>query len=394
MSNITTTSKNSSLKIYNIGSDSTKNYSRLGSYAAWFKNDSQLRTLVFSFVNDGWHKNESIHVAPIEADFVYSEEVEQRKEYYTDLALKPFKVPTGEFKPNDDDDLKPVCEVVEVSNSDLIGAYDTMVVGKKPKYRQLDGYRRMLALPIANAIRVKMGREPITEIPVVQFSEELDIKEQLTLCVQENSLNNIGTQPISDLDRLVICRTLIKIGDFTGVSTEAKLKKLFGEQGIGRTIQQKLASIIDLDNEYPMADIFTILSNPDNSGNMKLLDKEIMRKMYKEPKTATDWEPATQEEVVAYFLNPKSLKAEKPKAVTGAVLKEGGKKSGITAFKELLNGASIGDINTTIAKYDENRIMINHAINIIMAGDVENPVFEALMEYAEDYNTQQIANTT
>lgn len=392
MSNITVASKNQTLSLHLIGNDSTKNFSREGSYGDWSANEAKFRELVNSLANNGWLKNESIHIMPIEEGFDYKEEIEKRTLYYTDLEVKPFKVPTGEFVENDEGELKAVIEGIEISSSQLVEAYKSMIKGKKVQYRQLDGYRRLLAIPFANAIRAQLGKEPISEIPVVKFERELTVNEQLTLCVQENTLGTLGNSPISDIDRLCICRKMVQVGDFTGVSTEAKLKKLFGEQGIGRTMVQKLANIIDLDSLHPMADIFKILR--ENPKNLKLVNKECMRPMFKKPlKAGEDWEPATIEEVIAYFLDPKSKEGTpKKKAVSGATMEDGANKAKVEAFKELLEGGANGDVGSTIAKYNENAILINHAIDIIMSGDTEHAVFIALNEYAEQKHAELLAN--
>lgn len=390
MSNVNVQSKIQTLQLSTIGCDSSKNFSREGSYSDWSKNDHKFRELIYSMVTNGWLMNESIHVMPIEDDFDYSTEIDSRITYYTDLEIKPFKVPTGEFKENDLGEPKAVVDGVEISTSQLVESYKNMVKGAKPKYRQLDGYRRLLAIPFANAIRIQMGKEPISEIPVVKFERELTVNEQLILCVQENTLDNLGGQAVSDIDRLCICRNMVKIGDFTGCSTEGKLKKLFGDQGIGRTMIQKLANIIDLDAAYPMAQLFKILR--ERPENLKFLCKEIMRPMLRNTKKEDGWEPAPIEEVVAYFLDPKAKKETKAKAVSGATMKSGSDKTGVQAFKELLNGGAEGNIDSTLAKYDENCVLINTAIDIIMAGDMNHPVMVALNEHAEAEHAKLMAS--
>lgn len=392
-------SVNQTLSLHLIGNDSTKNFSREGSFSDWSKNDQKFRELIYSMANNGWLKNESIHIMPIESESDYAEEIAKRIAYYTDLAIKPFNIPTNEYVENDDGEVKPVIEAMEISNSQLIESYKAVVKGAKPKYRQLDGYRRLLAVPFANAIRLAKGLEPISEIPVVKFDRELDVNEQLQLCVQENTLGNLGGQAISDIDRLCICRNMVQIGNFTGCSTEAKLTKLYGDGGIGRTIRQKLANIIDLDALYPMANLFKVLRESENDA-LRYLDKEIMRPMYKEPRTGLDkdgnpWEPATIEDVLKYFLNPKAhAKATKVKAVSGAIMKEGGSKSTVNAFKELLEGGSKGNIDSTIQKYNDCGILINTAIEIIMEGDFNNPVMVALNTYAEEQHAILMASVS
>lgn len=382
------------LMVSAIATDSNKNFSRVGGFADWIGNKDKFREIVASLTLSGWHENEPINILPLEEEYDLLAEVEKVKTFLTDWEVMPFRLPTEQFKLDDAGQEVRVFETYEVSNSDLLKAYDEIIKGGKPKYRRLDGYRRSLAVIVANALRVKRGDDPIREIPVVKHGA-LDINEQIILCVQENTNKGVGVQKLGWLDDISIAVTAYNKGAFIG-STEIILRRVFGDNYFtSRTKLQKMASIIDLINLFPNAQLFRVLcENPASAGK---LDKEVLRFFYKCPRNkeeSVNWFPADVSTVVRYFKNPVEFidsEGEElgfapttAKAASGQALKQGAAQCKVIAIRELLEGCSVDNFAEIINRLNQNATLINYALEIIEKGNSSHPVIVALNEYAEE----------
>lgn len=188
----------------------------------------------------------------------------------------------------------------------------------EPEYTGISGNRRDSVFFPAMVERFKQKMPLSTEIGamVTTFSNPL---ERLRAQVMENEMKTQGFQDMSNADRLIAARRSLQLG-----GTESSLGTMFS-----RGTSQKLWGIVRLDALWPNVKIVDRMCLPADHEEFIGwgVDKEALRNLadrsqpdslreYNFKRTAagdTTVPAATEEEVKAYFANPKIGKNNLPK---------------------------------------------------------------------------------
>lgn len=351
------------MRITKLATNSNMNVSRAGKCSQWFENKGKRTELVKTIVIEGWEGNKPIDIMPI-GEYDQTAELDLRTQIYSEMDSVSITFSNEELGIESDE----INTKIIVSGEEIAKAYEEMT-GEKPAYEIINGFRRTFVLPIVNAILVQLERDPIKDIPHVKHGL-LTLEERTLICNKENTMKNKGVQQLTDWDYLEMCYNIIfNCPNFKGKSFENTLCK----GGVGRGQAQKFGAVFDL-NALTDGMALTILR-----GNTKLiakLDKESLRKMYKQPKDVADWVEASKEEIIAYFNNP--VREVRAKAASAADMKTMASQTPCVMVRDILSQASTDDLQNC-NKYLEYSVQINVAVEAIMGG-TECPINGAISD--------------
>lgn len=218
-------------------------------FVSW--NESSFHSLVNSFVQFGWSIDHP-GLLMYELDKAGASLALKEKKAYRDALPESW-----ETKILHGDAEKP--KTVNVSNLELTSAFDDFYGKNPPKgpgklmygLGNVFGFTRSHAIVFANAIRVKIGLEPIKTVPceIRKFETTL---ERYNACAMENLNKGAGVKALTKEDMLQTAYQL-----FSNQISQAEMRKLFG---VGNA--QNLSVICELNIEHPNMKIVEEMLKP------------------------------------------------------------------------------------------------------------------------------------
>lgn len=300
-----------------------------GDYFRWFAGPADLAQLAVLFV-PGFQDNQGFPgLFPLTPD--------QQK-----LALEEREADLRMLQENREsfDARLPDGKRIPISATDRLRAYQELFApgGKliKPKFGVVYGNRRCTAIPVANAIRFKLGLEPITEIVanIREYGSEIEMMEA---CILENTLKVGGFRPLGLNDYI---HSGIRM--YLNSQSDIRFREIF--RPVKGVDGQKMYALCQLICQYPDLHIFEQIK----AGviNFAKLDKERMRALYNEK--------ASENDVKEYIYSEKAKDPAK-KISSKKDIEAVSRQSNNMIGRELAEGFMKNDIGNWNAKYAGSR---------------------------------------
>jgi len=306
------------LKLTQIGT--TDNPSRHGQ--ALFAKLADMLNLVTSLVFDGWLPDQKAVVYALQKPVLRTQPME-----YSDYGWKPM-----------DGDRHNVTK----------GEVDVQYVafGDEVSHGINSGSRRFALMPYVNAIRVRLGMKPITEIPV-EFKAYKSDADRIADNISLNTKDVFGKQEVSYLGVLYAASILW--------SANVKETEIGRRLRLERGTTQKIAGILKLDSKFP--DLGVASGVIDGTFPWGPLNKETMRKLAAE---------GTEESALEYLKAPKKTNGNAPKPASGKDIGSAIERAKTRIVRTVLGAVKDNKLNAlSIFNEDEYRKILDTAFDQI-----------------------------
>jgi len=365
--------------IADIGWLKTNNFSR--DSLGFYKDQADLIGVALQLATDiGWDPAKIVELYEgVDDAFINAMNIERAKE------LATFEGMTEDMKVT----VSPG-KVVTISAADLTEAYHGLYYtqsGKprKPKYDGIVAFRRSGAFPLANAIRKKVGLQPLEYVQALVRDGSFQ-DDRAIICTRENESTDAGRKVLTNCDLLRACTAIID-SPAEG-STESKL----GATGMKRGRAQKFSEIYQacaLVKRVKSFDAYAYLMA--NEGHIAGLSQGNLRKI-RDPKGETSYTEADKAEAYLTLLKDPN-KGEKPRsAASRKSIEDTMAKCEVAAVHDALKTCAEGRSADALGlnKYAKE---LNFVYNTLRNGDVDHPIIKAIRKEIADAEAKEFATT-